>query len=58
MKDKDLVKFFKQNGWTIVRIHGSHHIMQKGDKTEVIPVHGKDVPPGLLNAILKRNGMK
>lgn len=58
MKDKDLLKLLKSNGWQIVRIHGSHHVLQKEDKTEVIPIHGKDVPTGLLNAILKRTGLK
>ena len=58
MKDKDLLKLFLENGWHIARIHGSHHIMQKGNKTEVIPIHGKDVPKGLLNVLLKRTGLK
>ncbi len=58
VKDKDLLKLLKQNGWTEVRIHGSHHILRKGDKTETVPVHGKDVPTGLLEAILKRTGLK
>ena len=39
MKDKDLLKMFKKNGWTEVRVHGSHHIMKKGNQTE------GDVPP-------------
>ena len=58
MKDKDLLKLLQQNGWEVKRIKGSHHIMQKGNKTEVIPIHGGDVPSGLLNAILKRTGLK
>lgn len=58
MKDKDLLKLLKSNGWQVVRIQGSHHVLQKGGKTEVIPIHGKDVPKGLLNAILKRTGLK
>lgn len=58
MKDKDLVNLLIKNGWEVVRIHGSHHIMQKGDRTETIPVHGRDVPTGLLNTILKRTGLK
>ncbi len=58
MKDKDLIKLLKSNGWTVDRIRGSHHVMVKGNQTEVIPVHGKDVPAGLLNAILKRTGLK
>ncbi len=58
MKDKELLKLLKQDGWEVKRIRGSHHILQKGEKTETIPVHGKDVPSGLLNAILKRTGLK
>jgi predicted RNA binding protein YcfA (HicA-like mRNA interferase family) len=58
MKDKDLVKLLQKNGWKLARINGSHHILQKLEQTESIPVHGKDVPTGLLNAILKRTGLK
>ena len=48
MKDKDLLKLLKKNGWSVVRINGSHHILQKDGKTIVIPLHGKDVPIGLV----------
>lgn len=58
MKDKDLLKLLQKNGWKIERIRGSHHILIKGDKTEIVPVHGRDVPIGLLNAILKQTGLK
>lgn len=58
MRDKDLLKLMKKNGWTVVRIQGSHHILQNGSQIETLPIHGKDVPTGLLNAILKRTGLK
>lgn len=58
MKDKDLLKLLKQNGWDVVRINGSHHVLQKNGKTTVVPIHGKDVPIGLLNNILKETGLK
>ena len=58
MRDKDLLKLMKKNGWTVVRIQGSHHILQKGSQIVTLPIHGKDVPTGLLNAILKRTGLK
>ncbi len=58
MKGKDLVKVLQQNGWRIDRINGSHHIMKKDNKTEIIPVHNTDIPTGLLNKILKRTGLK
>lgn len=49
MKDKDLLRLLKQNGWTVVRINGSHHVLQKGEQTTMVPIHGRDVPVGLLN---------
>lgn len=58
MKDKDLMKKLLQDGWLLVRINGSHHVLQKEDRIEVVPVHGKDVPRGLLEKILKRAGLK
>lgn len=58
MKDKDLLRLLKQNGWAVVRINGSHHVLQKGEQTTVVPIHGRDVPTGLLNQILKETGLK
>lgn len=58
MKGKELVKLLKKNGWRVERIKGSHHVMKKGEYTEIIPVHNTDIPSGLLNAILKRTGLK
>ena len=58
MKDRDLLKLLLKNGWKDVRQRGSHHRLKKDDQVEVIAVHGKDVPVGLLNAILKRTGLK
>jgi predicted RNA binding protein YcfA (HicA-like mRNA interferase family) len=58
VKDKDLLKALLKDGWTLTRIHGSHHIVEKNGKIETIPIHGKDVPKGLLSAIKKRTGLK
>lgn len=58
MKDKDLLKLLKKNGWVVVRIEGSHHILKKGALTETLPIHSQDVPTGLLHKILKRTGLK
>lgn len=58
MTGKQLVKLLKQNGWTVDRINGSHHILKNGDKTETVPCHNTDLKPGILNAILKRTGLK
>ena len=58
MKGIELVKLLKRNGWKTERIKGSHYVMKKDDQTEIIPVHNTDLPAGLLNAILKRRGLK
>lgn len=60
MKPKELVKALEKNGWYIKRIHGSHYILENTTTkiTEVIPMHNKDLKPGLLNAILKRANLK
>ena len=58
VKDKDVLKLFLKNGWKEVNVRGSHHKIRKGERTEIIAVHGTDMAPGLLNAILKRNGLK
>jgi len=58
MKDRDLLKLLKKDGWEVVRINGSHHILQKDGKTTVVPLHGKDIPTGLLNQILRETGLK
>jgi len=60
MKPKKLIKMLETKGWYIKRTHGSHYIMEnkKTKQREVIPLHNKDLKPGLLNKILKRTGLK
>lgn len=53
MKDKDLLKLLLKHGWQDVRQKGSHHVLVKDLKTISLPVHNRDVKPGLLNQILK-----
>lgn len=59
MSGKELIRLLKNNGWTEVRVEGSHHIMKNGAKELSIPVHGnKSMKKGLLNAILKEANLK
>ena len=37
MRDKDLLKALLKDGWTEVRVHGSHHIIQKTIKLKPFP---------------------
>lgn len=58
MTGKELVKQLQKKGWEIDRVHGSHYIMKKGNQTETVPYHAKDLKPGLLHSIQKRTGLK
>ena len=58
LRDKELLRLLKKNGWKEKRIQGSHHILEKENRIEVIPVHGREVPNGLLQKILKRTGLE
>ena len=61
MTGRELIRLLEENGWQVVRIEGSHHIMKKRGHfaTLSIPVHkGKSLKPGLLNYLLKHAGLK
>ncbi len=58
MKGRDLIKQLQKEGWILERVNGSHHMLVKGNKKVVIPVHNKDLGIGLLNKLLKQVGKK
>ena len=59
MTGKEMLKAYKEAGWTEIRVQGSHHVMEKDGQIEIIPVHGnKDLPTGLNNKLKKRIGLK
>jgi predicted RNA binding protein YcfA (HicA-like mRNA interferase family) len=61
MNGKQIITRLKQEGWTLARINGSHHVMEKEGMPRgvPIPVHGNsDVGIGLLKAIEKQTGVK
>ncbi|MDR1453627.1 MAG: type II toxin-antitoxin system HicA family toxin [Candidatus Margulisbacteria bacterium] len=55
---KQMLKLLLKNGWTLDRVSGSHHVLQKADKTLVVPYHAKDLGKGLEKKILKEAGLK
>jgi predicted RNA binding protein YcfA (HicA-like mRNA interferase family) len=60
LSGKQLIRLFEENGWTLDRIQGSHHIMEKpGFRPVPIPVHGnRDLQPHFIKLILKQAGLK
>ena len=56
---KEVIAKLKAAGWSVSRIHGSHHILVKGDQAVPVPVHGsRDIGVGLLAAIQRQTGVK
>ena len=51
---KTMVAFLKKQGFTVVRVRGSHHVLQQGDLRTTVPVHGnRDLKTGTLRKILR-----
>jgi len=53
---KQLTRVLERHGWTLLRIHGSHHIYGKpGSIIRIsVPVHGnQSLKTGLLRHLLK-----
>lgn len=57
MKQKELLKLFKNKGWWILRQGGNHIIMTDGTEIEPMPRH-KEIDEQLAKAIIKRRGLK
>jgi predicted RNA binding protein YcfA (HicA-like mRNA interferase family) len=56
MSGKELAKLLEANGWTLLRIQGSHHIYgQEHNPSRIsIPIHrNRDLKIGLLRSLLK-----
>lgn len=59
MNGKAVVARLKSAGWSLARVHGSHHILTKDGKAVPVPVHGtRDLGAGLLAAIARQTGVK
>jgi predicted RNA binding protein YcfA (HicA-like mRNA interferase family) len=53
---KDLARLVQRKGWSLARVHSSHHIFVMTGRREriVIPVHGnRPLKIGLLRALMK-----
>ena len=51
---KDMVRFLQSQGFTVVRITGSHHIMERGSQHTSVPVHGNQtLKIGTFRGILR-----
>jgi predicted RNA binding protein YcfA (HicA-like mRNA interferase family) len=61
MKVKAVIAALESDGWTQVRVTGSHRQFHHPSKPGTVTVAGKpnvDLPPGTLNSVLKQAGLK
>ena len=57
---KDLARALQKKGWSLARIHGSHHIFTMPGRRErlVIPIHGnRPLKIGLLRSLMRTAGL-
>jgi predicted RNA binding protein YcfA (HicA-like mRNA interferase family) len=49
-----MVRFLESQGFTVVRIRGSHHVLARGSARTTVPVHGSQtLRIGTLRGILR-----
>ncbi len=49
-----MVRFLQLQGFSVLRIRGSHHVMAQGDVRTIVPVHGgQTLKIGTLRGILR-----
>ena len=61
MKVREILELLRRDGWYLVATRGSHRQFKHSAKAGRVTVPGKpsdDLPPGLLNSILKQSGLK
>jgi predicted RNA binding protein YcfA (HicA-like mRNA interferase family) len=59
MNGKEVLKKLEQQGWSILRIRGSHYRLGKKQMRVTVPIHGaRDLGKGLISAIQKQTAVK
>jgi predicted RNA binding protein YcfA (HicA-like mRNA interferase family) len=61
MKVKEVIKLIEKDGWTQIRMRGSHRQFRHPNKPGLVTIAGKpsaDIPVGTLTSILKQAGLK
>ena len=59
MNANEVIRRLKADGWQLVRVRGSHHLMEKNGKVIPVPVHGsREIGKGLIAEIERQTGVK
>ena len=55
---REMVRFLQGLGFHVVRMHGSHHFLARGEQRTSVPVHGnRALKIGTLHGILRDVGL-
>ena len=55
---KEMLRFLQDQGFTLVRVRGSHHYLRRGEQCTSVPVHGnRPLRIGTLRSILRDVGL-
>ena len=58
MNGKQIIKQLLAQGFAVLRVTGSHHILGNGSRKVTVPVHGTaDVKVGTVKSIEKQSGV-
>lgn len=59
MNGKQVIKALEAQGFKVIRVSGSHHILSNGSVKVTVPVHGSaDLKIGTFKSIEKQSGVK
>jgi predicted RNA binding protein YcfA (HicA-like mRNA interferase family) len=61
MKIRDVIRLLRDDGWTLVRVRGSHQQLRHPTKPGLVTVAGHsndDLAPGTLRSILRQAGLE
>ena len=51
---RELLRFLEREGFSVLRVRGSHHFLNRGYTDTVVPVHGnRPIKTGTLRKILR-----
>lgn len=58
LSGKEMVGFLAKQGFSVIRIRGSHHFLEREDHRTSVPVHGnRPLKIGTLRSLLRDIGM-
>ncbi|HEX4239987.1 MAG TPA: type II toxin-antitoxin system HicA family toxin [Steroidobacteraceae bacterium] len=60
MRSAEVIKLLRADGWSLVRVKGSHHHFKHGSKRGLVtvPHPAAEIPAGTLRSIFRQAGLR